>query len=166
MHAQPKCLRGFTLIEVIIAVAVVGVLAAVVLPSYGDYNRRVMATEGLSLARPAMINVREEVMFPEHASGTGTNPGGFLVPPVVPDLTATVKSIERHGLNVFINYTSQFDPEGRTEYSMVMAGTIVNDIVTWQCKSGPAAAEDLATAAANNVAVGVPLPTKWAPSGC
>jgi prepilin-type N-terminal cleavage/methylation domain-containing protein len=167
MHAQPHTHSGVTLIEVIFVVALVGVLVAIVVPSYGNYNRRAMAAEGLSLAQPTMIKVREEVIYQDYTPGTTTSPGGgFLVPPVVPDLSTMVKSIERHDLNVIINYTTQFDPEGRTEYSMVMAGTIVNDTVTWQCKSGPAAATDLAAASAQNVTVGVPLPTRWAPSGC
>ena len=85
---------------------------------------------------------------------------------VLPNLSAVVKSVVRHDLKVVINYTVAFDPEGTTEYSLVVSGTLANDSVTWQCKSGPAAAGDLAAAAAGGVPVGVPMPTKWAPSGC
>ena len=42
--------KGFTLIELMIVVAIVGILAAVAIPAYSDYTKRAKVTEGVSLA--------------------------------------------------------------------------------------------------------------------
>ena len=51
--------QGFTLIELMIVVAIIGILAAVAIPAYQDYTIRAQVTEGLTLASPVKVAIAE-----------------------------------------------------------------------------------------------------------
>ena len=56
MHKQQQ---GFTLIELMIVIAIIGILAAIAIPAYQDYTIRTKVSEGLSLAGVAKLAVSE-----------------------------------------------------------------------------------------------------------
>ena len=89
--------QGFTLIELMIVVAIIGILAAIAIPAYQDYTIRAQVSEGLNLAGGAKAAVTEYTMdtgdFPANNSeagiaGTPTDIAGKYVTQVEVGATA------------------------------------------------------------------------------
>jgi type IV pilus assembly protein PilA len=67
--------KGFTLIELMIVVAIIGILAAVALPAYQDYTVRAKVTEGIALASSAKVAVAENAANGKPYGAGFTAPG-------------------------------------------------------------------------------------------
>src|ERR1700744_3812808 len=76
MNLSKKISRGFTLIELMIVIAIIGILAAIAIPAYQNYTIRSQVTEGLTLADGWKTAIAEYYantgVWPTLANLTGT----------------------------------------------------------------------------------------------
>jgi type IV pilus assembly protein PilA len=97
--------KGFTLIELMIVVAIIGILAAVAIPAYQDYTIKAKLQELTSLASPAMTAVgvacSEGALFPGGASITNNG-----TPPVGVGLSTPVSITGKYTASVTVASTS------------------------------------------------------------
>ena len=127
--------KGFTLIELMIVVAIIGILAAVAIPAYQDYTVRARVTEGLSLASTAKVSVIE------NASVGAAFDKGYTAPAAD---SAKVKSVAISGTNgqITITYGTKIETDKtilldpKVGSAALGAGTPPAGTITWTCTGG------------------------------
>jgi type IV pilus assembly protein PilA len=157
--------KGFTLIELMIVVAIIGILAAVALPAYQDYTVRAKVTEGLSLAGSAKTAVAE------NAANASPFANGWIAPSQTKNINK-LEIIESTGA-IVITYASAIDSgatlilnaiDGASTSGSALAGTAsgstipVNGSISWNCKSASSTSTYAGTSGTIN--------SKYVPAEC
>ena len=138
--------QGFTLIELMIVVAIIGILAAVAIPAYQDYTKRANVTEGLSLASSAKTAITEfyntKGYMPPNQASAGLASATSITGNAVTQVQASVAG---NGM-ITITYNTKVIAGGQLDLSpSTTAGG-----VKWTCK----------------LTAGSTVKPQWLPSSC
>ncbi len=128
---QTQVQKGFTLIELMIVVAIIGILAAVALPAYQDYTVRAKVTEAIGYAASAKTSV-SECLISEGTLGdcdtlAEVGLSGDIRSDIVSGLTITTTTA---AIVVTLQNTGSEDLDGET---ITMTPAIFTSGVAWQC---------------------------------
>lgn len=179
-----KRMKGFTLIELMIVIAIIGLLAAFAIPAYQDYLIRTRVSEGLQLAAPAKLAVSASASAVQSLQRTadqlnvlnaGSGSNSKYVQSIQTNRNTGVITITYNAIEIGVGNTENtltFTPwvrngrnsgNGETLAAALASGASGN--IDWGCASQTAAA-----AAATNIAIPSAnrgtLQSRFAPSQC
>ena len=152
--------KGFTLIELMIVVAIIGILAAIAIPAYQDYTIRAQVTEGLNLAGAVKAAIAEdyanEGSWPTDLTDAGLD---NATPPAGKYVTGITIA---NGL-ITIAYGSQANATIAGDTLTLIPGLSANLDVVWKCSTAPDAS---GVSYASGAVGGNELIAKYKPSAC
>jgi type IV pilus assembly protein PilA len=156
-----KLQKGFTLIELMIVVAIIGILAAIAIPAYQDYTIRAQISEGMTLAAAAKAAIAETYL------NKGVAPSTRYLAGMSNNATDTfgkyVSSVAVANGVIQVTYGNEANLAIQGNRVDLRAFVTPDGSVTWQCG---AATANSAAAAMGSTANGTNVETKYLPSAC
>src|SRR5688572_26540939 len=126
--------KGFTLIELMIVVAIIGILAAVALPAYQDYTIRAKVSEAIGFAAAAKTAVSEHVIskdtWPANNASAGLAPAASISSAVVAQV-----GVAANVITVTLSSAGLGDANNGT---FTLTGSTAGSGVSWICAPGSA----------------------------
>ncbi|NIR30745.1 MAG: pilin [Gammaproteobacteria bacterium] len=121
--------QGFTLIELMIVVAIIGILAAIAIPAYQDYTIRAKVSEAMGLAAAAKTSV-SEYRLSQNAYPTGNSTAGISTN--ITSKYVTDVNVQAGGLIDVVLDSASVGTSGTIQFSPTFAGSTVD----WSCSGG------------------------------
>jgi type IV pilus assembly protein PilA len=122
--------KGFTIIELMIAVAIIGVLAAIAIPAYQNYIIRAKVSEALTFASQAKTSVAE------YYQSQGTLPTSNTQAGLATSITGTNVSAVSVDTNGAITVTASVSGVNTASSNIVFTPTTSPSGITWVCTGG------------------------------
>lgn len=131
MKNAPKSMQGFTLIELMIVIAILGILLAIAIPAYQDYQIRARVSEGLNVAAAAKLAVSEtyssENVLPANNTAAGLPQPGSITGNNVASVTVGASGV------ITVAYTDI--PSITVPLLLTPSATATSGSITWVCSS-------------------------------
>jgi type IV pilus assembly protein PilA len=153
MNIQKQVQQGFTLIELMIVIAIVGILAAIALPAYQDYTIRAKMSEPMARLAEGKTTIAEAFVTNSAVPAAGLSGLNTTGTDIIGELSYIVNAGDPY---IAVSVNASILPNETAEKWFSLSGHTNSDgTITWKCK----ALDD--TRAATDA-----MPIKWLPANC